>query len=135
MIKHYAIHTGAVLYLLFCGLYLPAQVANAAPFKTMNFYQAKDNRITLQIKNEKLQVILDKIEKRSGYAFVYSNDEINTSQRASVNVKEKELADVLNELLTPLHIGFEIIKDKVILKAEKTGSPLAAGSSGYTPNP
>ncbi|HEY8896258.1 MAG TPA: STN domain-containing protein, partial [Niastella sp.] len=121
-------------FLLLTVLYLPAQVAKAEPFKTMNGYQAKDNRITLQIKNEKLQVILEKIEKRSGYAFVYSNDEINTNQKLSVNVKEKELAEVLNELLTPLHIGYEIIKDKVILKAEKIASPLAAGSSGLIAN-
>src|SRR5262249_38282649 len=87
-----------------------------------------------QIKNEKLQVILGKIEKRSGYAFVYSNDEIDAEQKLSLQAKEKELADVLSELLTPLHIGYEIIKNKIILKGEKASIPLAAGSSGLSNN-
>jgi TonB-dependent starch-binding outer membrane protein SusC len=119
-------------FLLLAVLYLPAQIAKAAPFKTMNFFQAKDNRITLQIKNEKLYIILEKLEKRSGYAFIYSNDEIDASQKLSVNVKEKELPGVLGELLTPLHISYEIIRNKVILKAEKITNPLAAGSSGLS---
>ncbi|THU40523.1 TonB-dependent receptor [Niastella caeni] len=100
----------------------------------MHFYQEKETRITLQIKNEKLQVILGKIEKRSGYAFVYSNDEIDADQKLSIQVKEKELRDVLSELFTPLHIGYEIIKNKIILKGERTSVPLAAGSSGVTAN-
>jgi TonB-linked SusC/RagA family outer membrane protein len=122
-------------FLLLAVLYLPAQIAKAGPFKPMHFYQAKENRITLQIKNEKLQVILAKIEKRSGYAFVYSNDEIDADQKLSLNVKEKELTDVLSELLTPLHIAYEIIKNKIILKGEKASVPLAAGSSGLVADP
>lgn len=121
-------------FLLLTVLSLPAQVAKAGPFKPMGFYQVKDNRITLQIKNEKLQVILGTIEKRSGYAFVYSNDEIDAERKVSIQVKEKELSEVLTELLTPLHIGYEFIKNKIILKAEKTSVPLAAGSSGLNNN-
>jgi TonB-linked SusC/RagA family outer membrane protein len=124
----------AVSFLLLTVLYLPAQMAKASPFKTMNFFQAKNNTITLQIKNEKLQVILEKIEKKSGYAFVYSNDEINTDQKLSVNVKQKNLPDVLSELFAPIHIGYEIVKDKIILKAARTSVPLAAGSSGSASN-
>ena len=122
----------AVSFLLLTVLNLPAQVANASPFKAANFYQAKENKISLQIKNEKLQAILEKIEKKSGYAFVYSNDEINTEQKLSVNVKDKNIGDLLSEIFTPLHIGYEIVKDKIILKPAKTAVPLAAGSSGLT---
>ncbi|HEY8896988.1 MAG TPA: STN and carboxypeptidase regulatory-like domain-containing protein, partial [Niastella sp.] len=119
-----------VSFLLLTVLNLPAQVAKASPFKTANFYQEKENKISLQIKNEKLQAIIEKIEKKSGYAFVYSNDEINTQQKLSVNAKEKNIDDLLSEIFMPLHIGYEIVKDKIILKPAKTTVPLAAGSSG-----
>jgi TonB-linked SusC/RagA family outer membrane protein len=121
-------------FLLSFVLYVPAQVAQATTFRTANFYQSKDPRVTLQAKNEKLGAILEKIEKRSGYTFVYSNDDINTQQKLSVSVKEKSVSEVLDELLPPLHVDYEILKNKIILKPAKTAVPLAAGSSSLTSN-
>lgn len=116
--------------LLVLALPLQAQFTYANPAKITHFYQEKNDKISLQLKNEKLQVILEKIEKKSGYVFVYSNDEINTDQRLSINVRERQLTEVLTDLLTPVNIGFEVLKDKIILKTVKSTLPLAAGSSG-----
>src|SRR5687768_16023471 len=91
--------------LLIIAFPLQAQFTYATPAKITHFYQEKNNKITLQLKNEKLQVILEKIERKSGYVFVYSNDEINTDQRLSINVRDRQLSEVLTDLLTPVNIG------------------------------
>ncbi|HEX6432049.1 MAG TPA: TonB-dependent receptor [Niastella sp.] len=123
-----------VAYLLLLNIFpLQAQLAMASPVSKFNVFQSKDqskeNKITLQVKSEKLLVILEKIEKRSGFVFVYSNDEINTDQKLSVSAKDRNLWDVLTDLLGPVRINYEVIKDKIILKPVKSSSPLAAGSS------
>jgi TonB-linked SusC/RagA family outer membrane protein len=125
-------HAGVwVAYLCLLNVFpLQAQLAMASPVTKFNVYQAKENKISLQIKSEKLRVILEKIEKKSGYVFVYANDEVNTDQKLSVTAKDKNLWDVLTDLLGPVHINYEVIKDKIILKPVKNSSPLAAGSSG-----
>lgn len=120
-----------VAYLMLSiALPLQAQFTYATPVKRVHIYQEKNNRITLQLKNEKLQVILERIERKSGYVFVYSNDEINTDQRLSINVRDRLLTDVLNDMFAPLGIGHEMVQDKIILKRVKGTLPLAAGSSG-----
>jgi TonB-linked SusC/RagA family outer membrane protein len=117
--------------LLFASLFpLQAQVAYAAPIRKINITQAKTNKITIQARNEKLGIVFDMIEKQSGLVFVYSNDEINIRQKISLSVKDKTVAEALSELLSPLSIGYELLNDKIILKAIKPAVPLPAGSSG-----
>jgi TonB-dependent starch-binding outer membrane protein SusC len=121
-------------FIFFNNFPLQAQTAFAYPVKKVSYYQTKEKNITLQLKNEKLQVILDKIEKQSGYVFVFSNDEINVAQKTSINVRDKNIADALTELLAPLGIGYQLVNDKIILKPAKSASPLAGGSSGAESN-
>lgn len=128
--RRYALPAACIAYLLLTIAFpLQAQLTYAAPPKINNFYQEKNNKITLQLKNEKLHVILERIERKSGYVFVYSNDEIDTEQRLTINVRDRQLSEVLNELLGPVNIGYEVVKDKIILKQIKSAGPLAAGSS------
>jgi TonB-linked outer membrane protein, SusC/RagA family len=131
-LRHYALSGACAVYLMLLNVYpLQAQLAYSAPVKNYQYFQEKDNRITLQVKNEKLQTILDKIEKKSRFVFVFSNDEINTDQKVTFSVKDKELTDALAELLTPLRIHYEMVKDKIILKpANRSNNPLVPGSSG-----
>jgi TonB-dependent starch-binding outer membrane protein SusC len=132
--RRYALPAACVAYLLLTIAFpLQAQLTYATPVKITHFFQEKNNKITLQLKNEKLQVILERIERKSGYVFVYSNDEINTDQRLSINVRDRQLSEVLTDLLTPVNIAYEMVKDKIILKQAKSVLPLAAGSSGAEP--
>lgn len=72
--------------------------------------------ISLSVKNELLSTVLGKIEQISGYSFIYSDDQINTSRKVSFSVKEENLENTLKKLFKPLDIGFEIVKNKIILK-------------------
>ncbi|GAA0547355.1 TonB-dependent receptor [Chitinophaga japonensis] len=75
-----------------------------------------ENRVSLQVKNEFLDQVLEKIEQQTPYVFVYSNDLIKTAQRISLNVKDKQLAEVLPMIFSPLNVSFELIDNKIILR-------------------
>jgi len=109
---------------------LQAQTAFASPLKNWTAAQVKARRISVQAKNEKLASILEKIEKQSSLVFVYANDEVNTTQRVTVSIKEKNIGEALTDLLAPLNISYEMLNDKIILKPVKPSAPLAGGSSG-----
>lgn len=107
---------------------LKAQFGYAAVTKTYTAFQA-DKKITLQAKKEKLLAILESIQKQTKFSFVYSNDEINVSQKVSITVKDKSIDEVMQELVAPLGIVYEILNDKIILRPEKPADPLAEGGA------
>ena len=110
-----------------------AQLAWSSPVKQQ--FQVKDRKITVQAKNEKLSVILQNIERQSSYVFVYANDEVNTTQKVSVSIKDKGLNEALADLFSPLNISFELVNDKILLKPARTSIPLAGGSSASETTP
>ena len=112
---------------------LKAQYAYSAPKKNVSVIQTPaEEKITLNIKNEKLATILEKIEKQAGLVFVYANDEVDVNQKASIAVNDKTVSEVVKQLLSPLGIGFIIVKDKIILQPANQKIPLTEGSNSNT---
>ena len=110
-----------------------AQYAYSAPKKNVTFIQTPAaEKITLNIKNEKLAIILEKIEKQAGIVFVYANDEVDVDQKVSISVSDKTVSETVKQLLSPLGIGFMIVKDKIILQPSKEKIPLPGGSNSNT---
>ncbi len=76
-------------------------------------------KINLHVKEEKLAAIFDKIEKQVAYVFVYSNDDVNTAQRLSVDVKDASITDVMQIIAKQIDKGYEIVNDKIILRSKQ----------------
>lgn len=75
-----------------------------------------EKKISIQVKNVKLTDVFEKIEQQTPYVFVFSNDDIRAAQKISLNVKDKKLEEVLQMVLSPLDIRYELINNKIILK-------------------
>ena len=71
-----------------------AQLGYAATTKRFTAMQT-DKKITIQAKREKLASVLESIQKQTKYSFVYSNDEIDVSQRISINIKDKAMEEAM----------------------------------------
>jgi TonB-linked SusC/RagA family outer membrane protein len=107
--------------LLMCMLDLKAQMVFASQMTHTAARQdikerPLESHITLKVDNELLGQVLEKIEAQTTYAFVYSNDEIRSLQKVSLDVKDKTLSDVLSMILTPLDIRYELVNNKIILR-------------------
>ena len=88
-----------------------------------NAQKALDQQISIELKNEKLGKVLNRLEELSGVSFTFSRQKIASSQKVSLKQINKPLKEVLDELLTPLEIEYEIFNEKsIVLRDAKDGN-------------
>ncbi|GAA4442212.1 TonB-dependent receptor [Ravibacter arvi] len=78
-----------------------------------------NRRINLQLENRKVAEILVRIERQANIRFTYRTRLISEELRATVNYRNDKLLDVLDHLLTPLHIKYRVIGNQVVLTADE----------------
>lgn len=72
-------------------------------------------RIDLKAHNAHISKILEKIEKITRAQFVYSLNVVDVNQKATVNVKNETLGDVLNQLLIKNGIRYDVMNNRIVL--------------------
>lgn len=77
-----------------------------------------NKRISVQANNEKVQTILTAIEADADVRFSYSPNLIRASRRISLNVAGEPLGAVLNKLLTPIKLRYEVVGKQIILSRD-----------------
>ncbi|HSC40623.1 MAG TPA: SusC/RagA family TonB-linked outer membrane protein, partial [Chitinophagaceae bacterium] len=94
--------------------------------------------VTITVANKELKAVLKEVGKMTGVKFLYSREIIQSERKISVAVKEKPLSEFLTQILSPLHISFELDKNgyiflNTIVPAELLPEPAAAGESPGPP--
>ncbi|WP_254560032.1 SusC/RagA family TonB-linked outer membrane protein [Dyadobacter diqingensis] len=74
--------------------------------------------ISMDGRDRELRDILNQIEKQAEVKFVYST-KIKSNQRLTIRVSNRKLSAVLDELLLPLSISYEIIENRIVLRKNK----------------
>ena len=75
--------------------------------------------LTITENRIELGVLLNKIEKGANVKFVYST-KINPKQKISIHAKQESLASILDEILKPIDIDYEVIENRILLRSKKT---------------
>ena len=118
-----ALVPGLLLW-LFSGI-SPAQASAAQPIL--------EQPITLRAQDERMAAVLNKIETQAKVHFQYSRQLIGASRRVSVNAVGEPLAQLLDELLVPLHVSYKLMNDGIILRpAVAATSPPAPADATVT---
>lgn len=75
---------------------------------------------TISVVGERLELkeVLSQIEKQADIKFVYST-KIKSNQRVSLNGSNRRLSTVLDEILKPIAIEYEVIENRILLKKSK----------------
>lgn len=75
---------------------------------------------TISVVGEKIELreILNQIEKKADVKFVYST-KIKSGQRLTLNLTNMKLANVLEEVLKPASVEYEVIENRILLKNVK----------------
>lgn len=76
-------------------------------------------KVSLVCKDKDLKWVIGQLEKQTGSLFVYSNDELNLSQKLSLRIRDTDFDQALQKIFAPLHIRFELVGRNVLLKREK----------------
>lgn len=74
-----------------------------------------NRKLTISCKNTEVKKILLDIEKQTGVRFVYSSNVVRSGLTASLSVERQPLEDVLQSLLPPLNIQYEVSGRNVVL--------------------
>tara|TARA_R110002124_G_scaffold89812_1_gene229525 strand:- start:904 stop:4374 length:3471 start_codon:yes stop_codon:yes gene_type:complete len=81
--------------------------------------QALDKIVTLHAENQEVPYVLQKLEKQTEVRFVFSPQVIRSGQRVTINLNQERLGTVLEKLLAPLGIKYEVSGKYVLLSDVK----------------
>ncbi len=81
-----------------------------------------DSRVTLKAEMVQLSSLLNMIREQTRVRFIFSSKAIQASRTLSVNSKEKRLADFLDEYLKPMGVGYNLVRDQILLFATNEAS-------------
>lgn len=75
-----------------------------------------ERKVSLSESGQTLKKVLRNIEQAANVKFTYDSRLVAAQGRVDVDVKDEDLKNVLNELLNPLSIRYEVVNDQIILK-------------------
>ncbi len=76
---------------------------------------SQSKKLTLSLKNATLLEIFQEIEANTDLGFLYKNDQIDQNKTYSVNAKDQEVYEVLDQLLNEANYTFTIIENNVVV--------------------
>ncbi|MVM41545.1 SusC/RagA family TonB-linked outer membrane protein [Spirosoma sp. HMF3257] len=74
--------------------------------------------VTLKANGQRLRSVLTQIEKQTAARFVYSSKTINADRLVTLTITDKQLNDVLVELLKPLKLTYRLVGGQIVLDTE-----------------
>jgi TonB-linked SusC/RagA family outer membrane protein len=100
---------------------------------TLIFYSyssyAQSSGLTLEEKMTSLKQVIEKVEKISGYNFLYNAQLVDVSKKVSISKKNVELRVILNELFKGTDITYRVVDKQVILSSKKGGADKISDSN------
>ncbi len=77
-----------------------------------------EQRVTIQLNNIGIVQLLDKIEKATDVKFMYNPQILTSDQRYTLKFEEEPLYNILNTVLTPIQVAYEVVNRRIILKRD-----------------
>ena len=77
---------------------------------------AQRTKISLDLENATLQEVIDEIESKTEFRFIFSTKVVDTHRKVSIAVKSKRIDRVLPLLFSEGRISYEIYDRKILLK-------------------
>ncbi|MCF4100777.1 SusC/RagA family TonB-linked outer membrane protein [Gillisia sp. M10.2A] len=108
------------LTLLFAFITLFTLHANSA-------YSQKTN-VTLNLENVSIERLIDEIETKTDFRFVFKTKDVDLNRRISIKVQKKPVTLILNEVFGQSRTSYNIIDQQIFL-TEKSGKGEGANSS------
>ena len=87
---------------------------------------SQDAKISLDMKNATIEKVLQTIEEKSDYYFLYNNKLIDVDRKVSVRVKNAPISAVLEKLFKSENVEFEVKGSQIILSPKEMYSQIMA---------
>ncbi|GGH22197.1 SusC/RagA family TonB-linked outer membrane protein [Dyadobacter endophyticus] len=88
-----------------------------------------NQRISISVENERIESVISKLEKSANVRFLYSREIIKSQRKISFEAENKPLSAVLESILQPLGLKYEVSGDKIVLKRQPHTSEAQIGEA------
>lgn len=78
---------------------------------------AFSQRLTLNLKDAKVEDVLTKIEQQSNLYFIYNRDVVDVDRKVDISCTNQEVSDILVKLFNGTNVDYEIKDRHIILKS------------------
>ena len=85
---------------------------------------SQSTRISVNLNNSTVKDVLMQIEKNSEYFFLYSNKYIDVERRVDVNMADRKITEILDEIFRGTNVKYNIKDRQIILSPENNGTNL-----------
>ncbi len=76
---------------------------------------SQNTLFSLELKDQTVKAILDKIENNSEFRFFYNDNFVDMNRVTSVGVKDKNITDILNQLFYDTPITYQVLENNLIV--------------------
>lgn len=105
-----------------CILFVLIGWLSSFPIKTF----ASNGSISIKMKKQTIQRILDVLEKKSSYTFFYNTNEVNLNQKVSIEMENVTISKILKVIFKRSNYDFKVEGQQIIISKKKafTSTPL-----------
>lgn len=89
---------------------------------------SQEARITITKSNLSFGELITEIEKQTDYLFLYSDTDVNLSQKVQVNAKDKTVAEVLDAVLVNGNLTYKFANNYISLHSSKSKRSISYSS-------
>jgi len=108
---------------------LAAFFCNLSLAYNTNAQELLNKEMSIKVESAEVKSILSRIEKEAGVRFIYSANTIQARKKVSLSVKNGRLSEILDKLLTPLQITYELEGNRILLEKKIPKESSAAPQS------
>ncbi|NCC88719.1 MAG: SusC/RagA family TonB-linked outer membrane protein, partial [Clostridia bacterium] len=90
---------------------------------------SQNAKISLDMKNSTIEKVLQTIEEKSDYYFLYNNRLINVDRKVSVRVRNAAISAVLERLFKSENVDYEVKGSQIILSPKNVHDQIAAAEN------
>ena len=76
---------------------------------------SQSTRITLKMSDSRIDDVLNQIENKSEFFFLFNQKQIDINRKVSINANEEKIADILEELFTGTDVKYQVIDRQIVL--------------------
>ncbi|MBD2700080.1 TonB-dependent receptor [Spirosoma sp. BT702] len=80
-------------------------------------------RVTISAQNEDVEVTIRRIEKQANVQFLFSREIIQSKRKINYQAKNEQLSQVLDRILTPLDLIYEVVGQQIVIKRTVAPAP------------
>ena len=77
---------------------------------------AQNTKITLDLNNVTIEKVLNEIEMKTEFRFLFNRKDIDVNKLVSVNVKREKVKNILNNMFLNMSVSYELLDKQIIIK-------------------